>query len=672
MVARSGRGALRPALPLGVVARLRATSLASPVDAQTGYQRLTSVLPRGAELDAAALAEDGTLAIALSDTRYRLAVLRAGQVSATLLMGGRATALAFTPEGELYVGFDDGGLWTLAAGAPATALARAERGPAPASSVTGFAFDRATKKTAVLFAGGEVFTALRPFRRGALQAVRIPWDARVRLALFDDDSALVLAGDSGAVFISTGDGWEAASLATRGAVVALATDLAGHLLVAQSDGELFRRDGGWVDLGRATAPPVAIGELGGQGVVAVLSDGRVVGAPDSRGTPAPLAGYVPRGRASTGQIAGMNVLVFSRERVVIAEPGPAALAWVSDDPAVADAGGTLHDCRPVWGEPSADYVVPTSPRLLCNGVFVSLGAAGVRAIPALPVSGRPLPAREVQRLLVADGNAIYVAGQVVRPSGADELPGLLVFRVSELRYVPLVTLPLEEGPLYAWSAAPAEDGALELATVSDNHSVRFARVALDASGAMGAEPVPAQLIASPAAVAVLRDGWVPPLPTALGHGKVLLAYALPTRIGRLDAAAPDRVEPVQILADPHDRYTTDRHWPAVVAAAGGAFLSRPGLLEHIGATGDAVRVASGFTLAFVYGTLAVEESGRLHALAARLLPGDAYTSVVVDCDASRCTEREFPAGLEPSVIVLGDDEHFGVFESDGTVGRFTR
>ena len=673
MVLRSGRGPLRPALPRGIVAQLRSASFASPVDAQTGYQRLASLLPRGATIDAAALAEDGTLAIALHAPDGRLLVVRPGELSAASLDGRRVSALAFTPESELYVGFDDGGLATLGARALASTAAVAERGAAPSSTVMGFAFDRATKKTAVLFAGGEVFTALRPFRAGALRAVTIPPNARAREALFTDDSELVLAGDRGQVFVSTGDAWDAVPLPTSGDVVALAIDLAGALLVAQSNGALFRRDGGWESLGQAPAAPLAIGELGGRGIVAVLSDGRVVGVTEARGAAESLAGYTPRGVALGGQIAGLNVLVLSRERLVVAEPGDAAAAWSSDAAEVADAGAVGADCRLI-GDTSTRMLTRTSPLLVCGEAPMLLRGAALRPAPAFPVSGRTLPGSELLRLVQAGRQVSYVGGQLVRPHSAAEPPSLLVFHAQGLRYTPLVTLPPEEGRVRGWSAVAGEGGALELVTVSESGTVRLARVAPDAGGAMGEVAVVAELLASRGVLDGLALREELPEPLALGGGRVLLAYVgLPTLLARLDAASPERVEPVPVRGDPPGVVAGEEDWAATAfASVGSAWLARPGLLEHLGPTGDAERIASDVYLDLREGTLAVDASGHLRALAARALPRGPMVQVVLDCDAARCTERAFPASVDARGLFLADDGQLGILERDGTIGRFTR
>jgi hypothetical protein len=189
---------------------------------------------------------------------------------------------------------------------------------------------------------------------------------------------------------------------------------------------------------------------------------------------------------------------------------------------------------------------------------------------------------------------------------------------------------------------------------------------------MGAEPLPAQLIAGRASLAVLRDDATPPSLTALGGGQILLSYAgLPTLIARLDTATPERVEPISVLPDPPRGDDSD-YSRFVFPVATGAFLARPGLLEYIGATGDAVRVASGVTLAHGDGTLAVDASGRLHALATRSLPGGARADVVLDCNTSHCDERPFPAGVAPRQIFLTEEDKVGVVESHGIIGLFTR
>ena len=671
-----GRRALRPALPVGVVTQLRATSLASPVDELTGYLRLASLLPAGAALEAAALAEDGTLAIALHDGEQRLLVLRDGHVSAALLRDSRVSVLAFTPESELYVGFDDGRIAALSAGSPATALADAARGAAPASTVTGFAFDRTTPKTAVLFAGGEVFTALRPFRADALHAVTIPPNARVRLGAFTHDSELVLAGDRGQVFVSHGDEWDAVPLATSGEVVALTTDLAGDLLVAQANGEVFRRDGGWESLGRTPAPPVAIGELGAPGIVAILNDGRVMRLADPAANPTAIAGYVPRGAAVSGQVAGVNVLVLSRERLVVAQPGQTPLAWTSDESRGETVNAEPTDCG-VIGAPANRALAPPLPLLVCGGEPVVLAASGaLTAAPRINVAGRELPASEFRHLIRAGRDISYVAQQLVRAHHDDEAPGLLGFRPTDVSYAPLVTLPGADGPIVAWSAAAGEGGSLELVAVAASGSVRFARVAAVSPAAAGsATPVPvaAELVASRTALERLRMDERLPRVVALGGGHLLLLYpGLPTLVARLDASAPERLEPVPLhtAADEPDAFADESS--ALFAAGGAGWFARPGLLERIGPTGDGARVAEGVTLWLAPGTIAVDTRGRMYALATRSLPGGTVATVVLSCDATRCTERGLPAGVDPLRVFLTADEKLGIVEHDGRLGRFTR
>jgi len=699
LVMSSGRHALRPALPAGIVAQLRAAPLQQPLDVATGYQRLGSVLPPGAEIEAAALAEDGTLALVSMVPSARaqraLLVLRGGVLSARRLETSRASLLAFTPENELYIGFDDGQLATLAPGADASALADAARGAAPASTVTGIAFDRATKKTAVVFAGGEVWSALRPFQPGALRAVTIPPNARVRHAAFTRDSELVLAGDSGQVFVSRSDAWDAIPLATSGSVVALASDLAGDLLVAQSNGALFRYEGGWDSLGQAPAMPIGIGELGALGVVVVLADGRVLGASASH-TPTAVTGYVPRGAAISGQIAGLHALVLSRERLVVAQLGEAPLSWSSDAaidaPGFATASGPRavlampRHCR-VVDDAVRDALGPPLPMLSCDGAPMTLAAAGMRPAAPMQVAGRALPASEWLRLLRADRDVAAVGGQLLRAHHEDEPPALLAFRPETLGYTPLLALPPEEGAIVGWSAAAGAGDTLELVTTSVSGSVRFARVPPRAAGAATDTPPRAagavtdapSLIASVAAFHALRLEQRRAFPVALGDGHIVFAYPrYPTLVARLDAAAPERLEPVPVLPDPPAvRDADSADGPALFAAGGAAWLARPGLLERIGATGDGVRMAEGVTLALTAGTTLADARGTLHALASRTAPasptaGDTDAMFVLSCDATRCRERALPAGVRPTGLFVADDGRLGAVDTDGSVGVFTR
>ncbi|MEM9070955.1 MAG: hypothetical protein AAGE52_20765 [Myxococcota bacterium] len=257
-------------VPEGVAASLRTTDWALPARAD-GYRSLGSALDANARASLVALGEDGAVAVALRGERAVVIVWRAGQWQRHAIPETRAvTALAIDPEGRVHVGMQDGRLARID---PDGTVAADPAMVAGQNSVISFAFDRESPKSAVMVAGGELHTALRPFEAGALNVVTMP-AARTRVAAYDHAGTLVVAGDAGAAYGSTSSGWEERSLASSGRAVALGHDGHGLLLLAQDNGYVFREDGHrWELVGRVGRTPVAVGELPDQGIVVLAADG---------------------------------------------------------------------------------------------------------------------------------------------------------------------------------------------------------------------------------------------------------------------------------------------------------------------------------------------------------------------------------------------------------------
>jgi hypothetical protein len=686
------RRSVRPALPGPLVAALARADFGPPRAPDAVFERLEGVLPPGSPPQQVALSEGGALVVA-RDEGAGTALVRvdtsggAPRVTTHPLPDARVSALAFDPEARLYVGTSTGGLLVTEpdGGAPA----RTPQARAPASTVVQFAFDRASPTVAVLFAGGEVFTAPRPLAPAALAPVSLPADLRARRIAFTAEGELAVAGMDGRVYLLDGGAWSARPLPTPGDVAAAGTDLAGAVLLAQANGWVFRLRGAtWEQLGRVPATPVAVGELGDErgaprAVAVLTSDGRLFtrgeGAGDFGAEPSvPVLGVLG------GQILGANVALLSRDRVRVWDVAGAP-PWDSAADAVAAPPGAAPRGCEVVTMGARRVPEPPFPLLRCAGALRAIDAATRRLVPAPPlaVGGAVLPPDELLRLLARYESALYVGGELLRAHAVgDEPPSVLAWRAGAGRTVPVVTLPPEEGDVDAWSAAPGR-GGVDVVTVSARGFVRYALVEPGADA-----PVLAARLADPAELARLRGGE-PLVPDvhALGDGVALLEYAsAPLLLARARSLAPGVLEPVPIRVDPapwraepdgrraHLAPPASEH--VVLAAPGGAWLLREGVHEHLGLTGDAesfARDVGGHRILGARGTIARAADGGHWAITTHVRDGRTRAGVV-RCDAARsCVAVPLPDDVAPRALtpLLGapaDGRSIGVLEQRGTLG----
>src|SRR5262249_17992470 len=149
-----------PVLPSALVAKLAATTFREPVDRATGWTRFAGALPDGVRVSAAAIGRDGTVAIAFArpgDVGDRVLAWRDRPFRGVHATAPEITALAVSPEGDTWVGTMAGGIVIVKR--DGTLFPSAQR--TSGTSILGFAFDPTSAKTAVIVAGGAVFTASR-------------------------------------------------------------------------------------------------------------------------------------------------------------------------------------------------------------------------------------------------------------------------------------------------------------------------------------------------------------------------------------------------------------------------------------------------------------------------------------------------------------------------------
>jgi hypothetical protein len=255
-----------------IAAQLNATDMKATADRQTGLRPLVSILAEPTEYDAIAVGRDGTMALAVRQLgEVRIVRFTGGTQSASFLEGAQAvTALAVDPDGTVYVGLRQGGY----AHITPEGVVHQDATLAEGFSIVGFAFDPASRRSAVMLSGGEVRTGLRPLSREGLHTVTMPERARIRAMTYDGEGDLWVAGDAGAVFVSTEDGWEERNLMTPGRVTAFGTGPDGDVVAGQSGGQIYRQSGGgWTLLGQIGATPIATGSDAEGSVVVAAADG---------------------------------------------------------------------------------------------------------------------------------------------------------------------------------------------------------------------------------------------------------------------------------------------------------------------------------------------------------------------------------------------------------------
>lgn len=296
--------------PAGIVDALSNTSWALPRE-PSGLRRYGTQLGPEIGVSLVALGSDGRLAVALRGDAARIVVWHAGQWRLHSIPETRTvTALAIDPDNEVHVGMRDGRLARIATDGTVYADPAMVAGR---NSVVGFAFDPNSPKSAIMVAGGELHTALRPFEPNGLNVVTMP-PARIRIATYDPEGTLIVAGDSGATYASTASGWDDRPLANQGQAVAFGRDGHGKLLLALDNGYVFRADGRrWQIVGQVGSVPIAVGEIE-SGVVVIASDGSTwIESDEGMTRSRPLV----EGTVTAGAVVGDNSIAVANAQLVV-------------------------------------------------------------------------------------------------------------------------------------------------------------------------------------------------------------------------------------------------------------------------------------------------------------------------------------------------------------------
>ena len=350
--------------PAGIVDALSNTSWALPREA-SGLRRYGTQLGPEVGVSSVAVGVDGRLAVALRGDAARIVVWHAGQWRLHSIPETRTvTALAIDPEGHVHVGMRDGRLARIA---PDGTVYADPAMVAGRNSVVGFAFDPQSPKSAIMVAGGELHTALRPFEPNRLNVVTMP-PARIRIAAYDAGGTLIVAGDGGTSYASTASGWDDRPLANAGQATAFGRDGHGKLLLALDNGYVFRQDGRrWQLVGQVGSAPVAVGELE-SGVVVIGGDGAVWSQNDEgMGRNPPLV----EGTVTAGVVAGVNLVAIADAQLIVRDP---SATWSTHQIA-----GPARGCSPV----SFD-APPIEPLVRCGTELHTVTAEGVepREVPS--------------------------------------------------------------------------------------------------------------------------------------------------------------------------------------------------------------------------------------------------------------------------------------------------
>ncbi len=332
--------------PAGIVDALSNTSWALPRE-PSGLRRYGTQLGPEIGVSLIAMGSEGQLALALRGDSARVVVWRAGQWQLHSVPETRTvTALAVDPEGRVHVGMRDGRMARID---PDGTVYSDPAMVAGRNSIVGFAFDPNSPKSAIMVAGGELHTALRPFQPDGLNVVTMP-PARIRIATYDDDGTLIVAGDGGTTYASTSSGWDDRPLANQGQAVAFGRDGHGKLLLALDNGYVFRADGRrWQVVGQVGSAPVAVGELE-SGVVVIAGDGSLWSENDEgMGRNPPLV----EGTVTAGVVAGVNLVAVADAQLVVRDP---SATWSSHRVA-----GPARGCTPVTFD-----APPVEPLVRCG------------------------------------------------------------------------------------------------------------------------------------------------------------------------------------------------------------------------------------------------------------------------------------------------------------------
>lgn len=460
--------------PGPLVADLQATDWRFPTDPHTGYQRLATPLRESTRFDRIAVGAEGRIAIGarLDETRPWVLVWHGGRWEGHAFQGKEAiTALALDPDGTVHVGFSDGSLARIGTAGEVVDEGVVESG----YSIVGFAFDRGSKRSALMLSGGEVRTGLRPLRRELLHTVTMPPRARIRKLSYSSDGQLVVAGDAGALFVATEDGWREGSLPTPGNVTALGLDGDGDLLVAQANGHVFSGSGvTWDRLGQVSGNPVAVGGMPEHGVVVVTADGRIYGTL-GRDDFSEMPGY--RAPADVvvddAQVAGHDVLIAARNRVLVWD------GQLFDSTQASEGEGTVGNegCVAVGPRSRGSDRVPQTVFDCGQGRHAVFTEGSLSDVEVIQVAGEVEPAddfasavREARRR-----GAIWIGGRPWAPNARGNLPGIERWSYVQGEWQPVASVEPELGDVLDLSAVQASDG-WELWATTQNGTAAMARI----------------------------------------------------------------------------------------------------------------------------------------------------------------------------------------------------
>lgn len=343
--------------PEGIVEGLSNTSWALPRET-SGLRRWGTQLGPEVGVSLVAMGPDGRLAVALRGDAARIVLWHAGQWRLHSIPETRTvTALAIDPENHVHIGMRDGRLARIE---PDGTVYADPAMVAGRNSIVGFAFDSLTHKSAIMVAGGELHTALRPFQPDGLNVVTMP-PARIRIAAYDTDGTLVVAGDGGTTYASTASGWDDRPLANQGQAVAFGRDGHGKLLLALDNGYVFRADGRrWQIVGQVGNAPIAVGELE-SGVVVIASDGSVWS--ESDGTMTRTRPMV-EGTVTAGTVTGVNLVAVADAQLVVRDP---SATWSAHQISAPPRG-----CTPVTFD-----APPLEPMVRCGTDLYAITMDGV-------------------------------------------------------------------------------------------------------------------------------------------------------------------------------------------------------------------------------------------------------------------------------------------------------
>ncbi len=646
-LATRGGGEGFDAEPGPLAAALGETDWRFPADPVSGYRRLATPFRGRTAVDRVDLSRDGTLAVGLrlSGGEPWVLVWRGGRFAAHPFgeSHGAVTAVGVDPEGVVHVGFSDG---ALARVSPAGVVAE-DGVVADGYSIVGFAFDRASRRSALMLSGGEVRTGLRPLGRHSLHVVPMPPRARIREMIYTADGDLVVAGDAGALFVSTDEGWQERPLPTPGNVTALGLGAGGDLLVAQSNGHVFGGSGvTWDRLGQIAVAPVAVGAVPGRGVVVAASNGRIY-ATLGRDDFSEVPGYQAPGgfAAEDGRVRGHDVVLGGSDRLLVWD------GQLFDSTAMAMPEGTVtaQGCAPVGPPPAAGTDLPTL--FDCDeGRHAILGGGALVDVDAVRVAGRELRAVDVVRMLreAERRGAAWVAGEPWAPSPPGQLPAVERFVAEAGRWEPVAPFDLEQGEVLSVSAAPSGE-TWEVWAATRAGDVHLARVTAGTPPAFEVVATHAELSAPhgetffPSTVEV----------HALGSGRALVVHDgwMGTRVG-------GAVEPLGLSDERPPAH------PAFHRVRDGALVVEPGSVRLVGAEetvpwtvppdadlGLATWARGMFDVAVREGEVLLRAE---HA--------------VLSCRDRGCRPVPLPSFAKPGGVTFSPDGRVVVFEPGGMVG----